>query len=699
LDELMSSAQQLWPETLGSLTEAEKSAIVEQFSDPLKAEPPSEVTDEAFKQLVDRTIEAVREGQHSKYEVHAKLHHALPQRIQPEPLVQKLDSCLHLQQESYSAAAPEGARESGLEGLSPLELIPMLISVSDEYWDLNDIPDLVVVTQMGNVVGAKGTPRSLAALNQHPKVISVEASTPQKERRLECVSSMPYVRAAEARINSRYNGVDENGDQALVGIIDEGIDIFHRCFRHPDGTTRILAIWDQTDPAGPPPPGFPGAGGAHHTAPQINQMLAAGPVAHGTKHPRRFRNCHGTHVASIAAGRELPTGFPGGIAPAAGLLVVVTGPSQFESDMPDSLGYSLSHVAALSWLDQFASQFPGSPPLAVNISLGQNSGAHDGSSPLELACDEFTGGGRRRGRAIVKSAGNMRDRRSHATVELTNGQADELGWENEVVPGHSPPRSVRLDTWFTSHAQITFQLKSPSGETSPPVDAGRRNVSHTFANGNAARMILTPLHPDNGSSRLVIEVYAGTASTLANGRWKLDMVVRRAVGTFRLDCWVDALDRRAVQFDNHAEEQRTLSVPGTARSVITVGAIQTGANIRVGDFSAYGPTRDRREKPEIVAPGVAIAAAKSLTDGDLRPESGTSMAAPHVTGAIALCFSACVRRGLQIPNSAQLAQALKNSAQEFTDQHNPGRGFGDLNVAGLLATFVPSASPAPPPIA
>src|SRR6516165_7978006 len=70
LDELMSSAQQLWPETLGSLTEAEKSAIVEQFSDPLKAEPPSEVTDEAFKQLVDRTIEAVREGQHSKYEVH-----------------------------------------------------------------------------------------------------------------------------------------------------------------------------------------------------------------------------------------------------------------------------------------------------------------------------------------------------------------------------------------------------------------------------------------------------------------------------------------------------------------------------------------------------------------------------------------------------------------------------------------------------
>src|SRR4029079_5483763 len=32
----------------------------------------------------------------------------------------------------------------------------------------------------------------------------------------------------------------------VVGIIDSGIDIFHGAFRNPDGTTRILALWDQT---------------------------------------------------------------------------------------------------------------------------------------------------------------------------------------------------------------------------------------------------------------------------------------------------------------------------------------------------------------------------------------------------------------------------------------------------------------------
>jgi hypothetical protein len=39
----------------------------------------------------------------------------------------------------------------------------------------------------------------------------------------------------------------ESGDQALIAIIDEGIDVFHNAFLDESGNTRIIAIWDQTD--------------------------------------------------------------------------------------------------------------------------------------------------------------------------------------------------------------------------------------------------------------------------------------------------------------------------------------------------------------------------------------------------------------------------------------------------------------------
>ena len=99
----------------------------------------------------------------------------------------------------------------------------------------------------------------------------------------------------------------------------------------------------------------------------------------------------------------------------------------------------------------------------------------------------------------------------------------------------------------------------------------------------------------------------------------------------------------------------TVTAPGTASEVITVGASDKGDEI--AGFSSRGPTIDLRIKPEIVAPGVDIWAALAKdslieewantgwipgidTDGDGRYDyvalSGTSMATPHVSGAVAV---------------------------------------------------------------
>jgi endonuclease G len=130
-------------------------------------------------------------------------------------------------------------------------------------------------------------------------------------------------------------------------------------------------------------------------------------------------------------------------------------------------------------------------------------------------------------------------------------------------------------------------------------------------------------------------------------------------------------------------------VPGTAFSVITVGAVDASMPIKVGPFSSYGPTRDRRNKPDVVAPGVQVQAARGGTFDDIRPESGTSMAAPHVTGAIALLLSRAARpqSGLPIPTASQVGAALRQMAGNSIGSFTPSHGYGLVDVAAFLTAF------------
>jgi subtilisin family serine protease len=143
-----------------------------------------------------------------------------------------------------------------------------------------------------------------------------------------------------------------------------------------------------------------------------------------------------------------------------------------------------------------------------------------------------------------------------------------------------------------------------------------------------------------------------------------------------LHAWIERTQGVPSSFLNHGSEEMTLSIPGTASSVIAVGAVDASRPIQVGPFSSYGPTRDGQKKPLVCAPGVNVHAAEGGTDDAVFPDSGTSMAAPHVSGLLAAFLS--VRREF-IGRPDEVKKILLDTCTDIgRDRYHQGRGIPNL---------------------
>lgn len=395
-------------------------------------------------------------------------------------------------------------------------LRPLLIRVATINWVPGAITDLVVRSRLGTVVTVRGSDHTVRELLSDPGVISVEESRPAGM--IECDRSMPFIRLA-----AEYTGAGgtfrETGDDALIAVIDNGIDVLHKAFLDADGKSRIVGIWDQ-NASGTPPPGFDY--GHFHDAAAVARYVADQQVP-----PNLSRNerGHGTHVASIAAGRAAGA-FAGGVAPDAKVLVVVSGGA-------GPIGYSQTHVEALTFIDAMARQL--ALPVVVNVSQGMNAGAHDGKSPLEVAFDAFSGSGSAAGRVVVKSAGNERAKGGHARVTLLDGQLERLIWRRAAGADYFE----RIELWWNANDTMRMRLGDPFGDWSDWVGAGAKpKAEGTFGKGGPYTMTFVRRHVDNGDSLLAIDL-GSPAMLTANGDWQLEIWCIKAPEVGAVHAWIE----------------------------------------------------------------------------------------------------------------------------------------------------------------
>ncbi|MFI7698542.1 S8 family serine peptidase [Nonomuraea sp. NPDC049480] len=540
-----------------------------------------------------------------------------------------------------------------------------------------------------DVLGARVPVNALERLAALPSIERVESSRPLFP---ELNVSRPDVRGvAEAPDGSG----PLTGAGAIVAIIDSGIDYTHPAFRHANGSSRILYLWDQTADA------MAEAAvpyGVEYVKEDIDKALAD-PRPHRVVPHTDGVSGHGTHVAGIAAGDDSRLGGDySGLAPRADLIVVAL------AGTPGvSLGRSRELVDAVHYIVKHADGHP----VAINISQGMNGGGHAGESLVERALDAYA---RRPGVVIVKSAGNEQEWRTHAGGTLAEGDTVEL--ELVVPPGDLEDDIVEI--WFDGSDEIGVAVAPPHG---PPSGFTRPGQVRDFTTRHGDRVRIdseTDCDAGGDTATTVIITAGGGSGTEAGvtgsgrdgieaGVWRL-ILRGDAVRHGRYDAWIERAPRGGPGAAEQsrfapagADPTRTISVPGTARRVITVGSYATRpANPFFGQgalsaFSSHGPTRLGARKPDLTAPGEWIASARAAGSAQPpRPDAahtlmaGTSMAAPHVCGAAALVMAARLAAGLPPLDGEQAGQILRRTARDAGTSPDDGWGEGKLDVTAAV---------------
>ncbi len=473
--------------------------------------------------------------------------------------------------------------------------------------------------------------------------------------------------------NVTVSDLQAHSKDVIVGIVDYGCDFAHKNFIDSNGKTRIARIWDQTKGMNPHSPnGY----GKEYTEDKINAALATDdPYATLGYDPIQEDGdpAHGTHVMDIAAGNGSVDSDnhqnSRGVASQAKIVFVELGsdsPSTISQIMETDFGDSVRLVEAVKYIFDYANSVD--KPCVINLSLGTNGGAHDGKSLVEKAFDDLVLA--QDNRAIVIAASNSYADNIHKLGQVAQGSYSDVSWNIPILDR----TSNEIEIWYNGRDEFALEVLSKDGVSVARVPLGGNGFVAETINGEE-RVVCFISHRANDSSNHdnVIHLFERPKLQNSLGNWTLRLHgVRVTNGNYH--AWVERDNFRYQSNIIQADLSHTLGSISTGNYSVVVGSYDAHKATRpLSYFSSAGPTRDGRNKPEVSAPGHDVWAASSRTTDQLTRMSGTSMAAPAVTGLIALMFGLAkhLEKSMSISTTLQILKAAaRKTYNEGNDWHS-----------------------------
>ncbi len=506
------------------------------------------------------------------------------------------------------------------------------------------------------------------------------------------------------------------GSGVLMGFVDTGIDFADAAFRNTDGSTRLVALWDQTIEnerdisTGPDLAGEVqneriygmedrttadfAFYGREFSEEEINRALQSEPPYETL--PSRDENGHGTALVRAAAAREVRAGrFPrrdaegavpveggqssspeqstetdfdayGGVAPLASIAMVKLKQAKpYLRDfwqIPGNVFCAAEEdiIYGVEWLLAVAGRE--NMPLVLCIALGSNQGNHTGQTVLSRYLDDVA---RYPGVCVCAAAGNEGGSGHHFF-----GRVQGDGYEEVEITVAEGEEGFSTELWAVDPDLFTVEIISPAGEVIPRIQ-GRPTFNRQYRLYFEGGMIWiqSNLYDQSVGTQGIwirfaapaagvwrIRVYAEGEFSKAFHMWlPMRPFLREETAFLRPDPYVQICD------------------PGAAREVLTFTAYDAVSGSLYTGVS-YGYTADNRIKPDLAAP-----------KGELLYE-GTGMATAFGAGCAALLFEAAIRQENYVILDTLVIKRLFTASAERDGREYPNRewGYGKLDVYGAV---------------